>query len=619
MRALDLSDETMYSMHSWAAVAAWRRYIIAVFTVFSILCAGVTPSTANHVEGPRPEPQPAPSPWLRTAWGLDDSSSPLSTLDGTGVRVAVLDGPLWEGDATISSLIEQRRIIARDFLPGDWGDNNHGTGVVSLVVDPRVGIAPGVTLVHARVCAESCPAEAVAAGLRYAVAQKARIIVASFGAVSDDRLVEETLRWVREKGVLVIAASGNHGCPTCTNADRIVLPASSPDVLTVGALASTPSGWVSADFTAASSAVDLAGPGVDLPVTLSGGLRRFSGTSATAPIVGGVAALLLQANPALTIDELAGALVRGAAVVSTPRSGLGGSSVRPSDIVGAGGVDPSASHSIVASQSGNLSASSPLRKNNRKPAQLPNVTSQKWTSEGLRITFASAVNGAISLADSTGAPVSSLSANGQTVLFPVPVYTDTVRWSSTWSVAANGGGVPRTLKVTPFALAVPKIRYLISTDKQTRIGWSAVPKATRYAVMIGGQRLVTSGTSISVNNLTLGYASRVQVLAMRGDTNSATLSAPSSLQFARPAAAAPGAPVVAMNGTSLEVTVSPGSVVEFVRSDGAWYEVSAPNGRAVLQNVLMLAQGPVTYRVRVSVRNGFSWRAGTWSQEVAVS
>jgi len=619
MRARKKSKDTVKEMMKRIRSSNISKILVILLTMISILATSITPSSANHLEGPRPEPQPAPSPWLRTLWGLDDPSSALSTLDGTGVRIAVLDGQLWEGDATISSLIEQRSIIARDFLPGDWGDNNHGTGVVSLIVDPRIGVSPGVTLIHARVCSESCPADAVAAGLRYAVAQKARIIVASFGAVSDDKLVEETLRWVKSKGVLVIAAAGNHGCHTCTSSDRAVLPASSPDVLTVGAVAWTPSGWVSADFTAASSALDVAAPGVDLPAILSGGLRRFSGTSASAPVVGAIAALLLQANPTLSLDELAGAILLGATTVATPRSGLGGSSVRPTDLVGSGAVNPATSHDYVASQSENLASSSPFKKSTRKPQILPAVTSQKWTSEGLRLTFVSPISGSVSLYDSTGAPISSLIASGQSIIFPIPVYSDLVRWSSTWSIATNGGGEARTVKVTPFALTIPKIRYLISTDKQTRIGWSSVPKANKYAVLVGGQRLVVSGTSVTVNNLTIGYASRVQVLAMRGDANSATLSAPSSLQYARPAATAYPAPVVATNGNALEVVAPVGSMVEFVRSDGAWYEVSAPTGRAALSNVLMLAQGPVTFRVRVSVRNGFAWRPGKWSQEVVVT
>jgi hypothetical protein len=558
---------------------------------------------------------------MRQHWGLDDVSGPLAGLTGNGVRIAVLDGPLWEGDPTIAAMASQRRLIARDFLPGDWGDNNHGNGVVSLVADARYGIAPGVTLIHARVCAETCIPEAVAAGLRYAVMQKARVIVASFGAVSDDRLVEETLRWVRSKGVLVIAAAGNHGCATCTSDDRAVLPASSPAVLSVGAVGLSGGSWTAASFSAAGPNVDLAAPGVDLPAVLNGGVRRFSGTSASAPVAGGIAALLLEMNPALTVDELAGALTRSAVGAQVSRAELGGSQVTVSDVIGAGVVDPVAAHALVAANTPNLATSSPLS-NPSKAAQLPTIRSQRWTGEGLSVTFAAPVKGAISLLDSTGAPVASVTANAAEVLFPVPAYSDTVKWGGRWAVARNGGGTTRAFTITSFPLATPKVRYIITTERQTRIGWSAVAKASRYAVLIGGQRLVTSSTSISVDNLTAGYASRVQVFAMKGDTNSATMSAPSSMQYTRPSSTVPPAPVVGISRTSdgliLEVDASSGSIIEFVRSDGAWYEVTAQGGKAVLMNATMLSSGPTTMRVRVSVKSGFSWRPGPWSQEIAL-
>jgi hypothetical protein len=603
-----------------------KKERLALFTVYlAIFSSSITifsaPVSAHHREGPRPEPQPAPSSWIRENWGLGDGNEGLGKLTGNGVRLAVLDGPLWEGDPLITSLASQRRLIARDFLPGDWGDNNHGNGVVSLVADSKYGIAPGVTLIHARVCAETCIPEAVAAGIRYAVMQKARIIVASFGAVSDDRLVEETLRWAKSKGVLVIAAAGNHGCESCTSVDRAVLPASSPDVISVGAVALMDNNWIAAPFTAAGSNIDLAAPGVDLPAILSGGVRRFSGTSASAPVVGGVAALLLEADPELSVDELAGALAVSAVSAEVGRSKLGGSLVTTKQVIGSGVVDPSAAYQVLLEEREDLATYSPLRKVG-KVAQLPAIKSQRWSGEGLSIKFAANVKGEVSLLDATGAPVASSTANSSEVLFPITSYSDMVKWGGRWAVARNGGGITRAFTVTTFPLSTPKIRYIITTERQTRLGWSAIAKANRYAVLIGGQRLVTSSTSLSINNLTAGYASRVQVFAIKGEDNSETMSAPSSVQYSRPSPPAPSAPVVGVSrtqsGINLEVNAPSGSILEFVRSDGAWFEVKSDGKQANLINATALSTVETTMRVRLSIKSGFSWRSGEWSQEIAL-
>jgi subtilisin family serine protease len=130
-----------------------------------------------------------------------------------------------------------------------------------------------------------------------------RVINASWGGTQSDELIKEEIVAAGQKGILVVAAAGNDGAdidldgqqfyPASYNLDNLVSVAA---IDTSGSLAS---------FSNYGSQVSLAAPGDPVYSTLPGGLYGGgSGTSFSAPIVCGAAALMLARDPSLSPAQL---------------------------------------------------------------------------------------------------------------------------------------------------------------------------------------------------------------------------------------------------------------------------------------------------------------------------
>jgi len=95
-------------------------------------------------------------------------------------------------------------------------------------------------------------------------------------------------------GVLIVAAAGNRGSGT----DSIGAPATIPGVLAVGGVSRD--GTISSYASTPGSTIGVVAPSERLPGSTPGGGREFwNGTSGSAPIVAGIAALVMQAHPDL--------------------------------------------------------------------------------------------------------------------------------------------------------------------------------------------------------------------------------------------------------------------------------------------------------------------------------
>jgi|Deesub1362A_J573_1020465.scaffolds.fasta_scaffold03396_5 subtilisin family serine protease len=126
---------------------------------------------------------------------------------------------------------------------------------------------------------------------------------------------------VVESGVVVVAAAGNSGLYGARTIDS---PAASPSVIAVGATG-IPGQWEPVDYVAWFSArgpvnftspylkPDVVAPGVDvLSLSNTGGYIWKDGTSMATPMVAGVAALLLDADPTLSPADVKNAITSSA-------------------------------------------------------------------------------------------------------------------------------------------------------------------------------------------------------------------------------------------------------------------------------------------------------------------
>jgi subtilisin family serine protease len=136
---------------------------------------------------------------------------------------------------------------------------------------------------------------------------------------------------LRARGVTLFAASANNG-----SAREIAVPACVSQAIAVGAVYDQNIGTITfgctdastapdrvACFSNSSSAVDVLAPGAAVTSAgVGGGLSTYLGTSQACPIAAATAALLLEARPSLTPDQIEAALRNTGLTVTDPKNGL---------------------------------------------------------------------------------------------------------------------------------------------------------------------------------------------------------------------------------------------------------------------------------------------------------
>ena len=133
----------------------------------------------------------------------------------------------------------------------------------------------------------------IAAGAIWAADHGARVINVSYAGYGSS-IIADAAAYVRSKGALFVMAAGNDG--------DYVPNAEDPNILAVSA---TNSDDGLAGFTTTGPFIDLSAPGSGIWTTgLQGSYTTVNGTSSSAPLVAGAAALILSVYPQLTAGEV---------------------------------------------------------------------------------------------------------------------------------------------------------------------------------------------------------------------------------------------------------------------------------------------------------------------------
>jgi thermitase len=185
-------------------------------------------------------------------------------------------------------------------------DNNHGTSVAGVIGADAGngkgtrGISNGSVLIVKMLNENGAgtTADAIRA-IQYSVDKGAKIINISWGGTTYDPALYDTVKWTREKGVLIVAAAGNKG-----NCNDVKEDAEYPASFRLSNIISV-SAYNNRDKLANFSnygkeTVHLGAPGVAIYSTVRGGYKFVEGTSFAAPLVAGIAALVWGKFPSLT-------------------------------------------------------------------------------------------------------------------------------------------------------------------------------------------------------------------------------------------------------------------------------------------------------------------------------
>jgi subtilisin family serine protease len=180
----------------------------------------------------------------------------------------------------------------------------HGTHVAGLIGSATYGAAKGVTLTPVRVfdCADVTSSAYVLAGLNwvYANHRPGELAVLNMSISGPpESFVDQYVNALMANGVVVTAAAGNQRVDACT-----VSPARVPGVITVGGLASNDE---KDSVTNIGSCVDIYAPSTSVISTwhtFDFSTQILSGTSMSAGIAAGVAAMLRSLHPSLSPAQI---------------------------------------------------------------------------------------------------------------------------------------------------------------------------------------------------------------------------------------------------------------------------------------------------------------------------
>jgi subtilisin family serine protease len=232
---------------------------------------------------------------------------------GANVTIAVIDSGIDARHPELAGAIAD----SFDALGSKEGPHVHGTGVAGAIVAHArlMGSAPAAKILAIRAFgagqngAESTTFVLLKA-LDYAAGHGAQIINMSF-AGPKDALVERCIAAAAGRDIAMIAASGNAGPKSPP-----LYPAANANVIAVSATDAQDKLFAASNR---GSYVAVAAPGVDIFLPAPDGKYQMtSGTSFSAAYVSGLAALLLERNPALKPDELRAILMKTARDLGTP-------------------------------------------------------------------------------------------------------------------------------------------------------------------------------------------------------------------------------------------------------------------------------------------------------------
>ncbi len=253
-------------------------------------------------------------PYFGSQWHLTQISAPSAwdlTTGSSNVTIGIIDSGM---DSTHPDL-SPKAVAGWNFINGNSNTSDtmgHGTqvaGTAAAATNNGTGVSgvgwsnPVMPLVVVDSTGSAYYSN-MASAITYAADHGVRIVNMSLAGTGGSSTLQSAITYAWNKGTVVFAAAGNYSTSTP------YYPAACDYAV---AVSSTSSSDTLSSFSNYGSWIDVAAPGESILTTASGGgYTTASGTSFSAPITAGVAALMLSKNPSLSASTLVSVLEQNA-------------------------------------------------------------------------------------------------------------------------------------------------------------------------------------------------------------------------------------------------------------------------------------------------------------------
>ena len=262
-------------------------------------------------------------------WGLDRLGVPAlraQGLTGKDVLVGHLDTGVDGTHPALQGAIAQfaEFDLNGDPVPGATAHDSaeHGTHTAGTILGRKqgsveFGMSPGASLVSGMVIEGGKVIDRILAGMDWAVGLKVRIVSMSLGLRGFDDSFLPLTRILRQRNILPVFAVGNEGVRTSRS------PGNYAEALSVGFYDENDQ---VADLSSSQRFLrakdprvpDLVGPGVNIASSVpGGGFAVMDGSSMATPHIAGLAALLMEAKPDATADQIEAAIFASCVLPAT--------------------------------------------------------------------------------------------------------------------------------------------------------------------------------------------------------------------------------------------------------------------------------------------------------------
>jgi membrane-anchored mycosin MYCP len=311
----------------------WARRVVAVTAACGLMLLAMSPYGRAAAAGPRPRPDE----WWFSTWSIEQKIWPVS--EGSGVTVAVLDTGVQADVPDLAGVVGRGGNVGSGGGGGrvdlDTKTDGHGTAMSVLIAGQgrgtgMVGIAPRARIMPVVVDTGGA-ALTMSAGIRFAVDHGANVINMSQGtpgypSPACDTSVQRAVAYAVEHDVVLVASAGDTGNLA---SDYPQWPAACAGVLAVGGIEPNGAPWPD---TQRQSYVDVAAPGDRVGWSGKDGryIPNSYGTSASAALVSGAAALIRSRYPSMPARQVVQRLINTTVPLGRPV---------PNDVTGYGLVD----------------------------------------------------------------------------------------------------------------------------------------------------------------------------------------------------------------------------------------------------------------------------------------